>query len=163
MGELDAKVNATLALHQELLSEARAAKTWREVTYEKDKSDTDRRLTALEAFDERVIQDARGNEENLMAELANVKREVIEVGKDLLGAKDLAAKLPMIEKLLTKAAKNVDQDAAARKNWRKYSPIMTALFAAIMTSLAQRFGLPPAASNDPHALLPGATPTVSVK
>ena len=159
MGELD----ETLAMHQELLVEARAQKTWREVTYEQDKRDTDKRLTALEEFDGRVIQDARGNEETLMAEMGNVKREVIELGKDLIGAKDLAGKLPEIERLLTKAAKNVDQDAQARKNWRKYSPVMTAVFAAIITSLAQRFGLPPAASNDPHALLPGATPTVSVK
>lgn len=163
MSELDAKVNATFEMHSELLAEARAAKTWREVTYEKDKRDVDLRLTALEEFDERVIQNARGNEETLMAEMGNVKREVIELGKDLIGAKDLAGKLPEIERLLTKAAKNVDQDAQARKNWRKYSPVMTAVFAAIITSLAQRFGLPPAASNDPHALLPGATPTVSVK
>jgi len=163
VSELDAKVNATFEMHSELLAEARAAKTWREVTYEKDKRDVDLRLTALEEFDERVIQNARGNEETLMAEMGNVKREVIELGKDLIGAKDLAGKLPEIERLLTKAAKNVDQDAQARKNWRKYSPVMTAVFAAIITSLAQRFGLPPAASNDPHALLPGATPTVSVK
>ena len=164
MAELDAaKVNETLAMHQELLVEARAQKTWREVTYEQDKRDTDKRLTALEEFDGRVIQDARGNEETLMAEMGNVKREVIAFGKDLAGAKELADKLPDIEKLLTKAAKNVDQDAAARKNWRKYSPLMTAVFAAVITSLAQRFGLPPAAANDPHALLPGHTPTVEVK
>ena len=141
------------------------APNFREVMTEPEKGALHEALAEVrrKEFDERVIQNARGNEETLMAEMGNVKREVIELGKDLIGAKDLAGKLPEIERLLTKAAKNVDQDAQARKNWRKYSPVMTAVFAAIITSLAQRFGLPPAASNDPHALLPGATPTVSVK
>jgi chromosome segregation ATPase len=169
-----ATVNETLKLHQELLSEARAAKAWRDDTFapwrvsvDDWRKKADERLNDLEKADERQVLTARGDEENLMAELLNVKGELKTLVGELDGARALAGKLPAIESqiasaqtLLDRASKSANQDAVSRKRWRKYSPVITAIVAAIMTSLAQRFGLPPAAANDPSALLPGKTPTV---
>jgi hypothetical protein len=170
-----------------LVNEAAAARTWREVEFGPWKRRVDKRLDELDAFDARVIADAAGNEANLMAELLNVKNEVVSLKGEIDGARSLAGKLPALEsqiastqisladgaKELTKAAATIQEardaaenavkeDRLTRARWRKLQTPAIAVATAILMALTQRFVLPPAASNSDHTLLPGPTPTVNI-
>lgn len=187
----------------EILEESRAARAWRQDVFPPWQAKTDAAAETLSGqvralqtgladhlledgqVQSRLVSQAAGDQQTVMAELLNVKNvvtaEVKRVGADFEGAALLAGKLPAVQLQLSAAqvaladgAKEVvagtqeikaagaalKAERSARTRWRKLQGPIIVIVTAVLGALTQRFVLPPAAQNDPGTLLPGRMPTV---